>query len=307
MEYTGIARRHSVFVEKIYSIHYFEYDCTFTFSGEKHDFWEFICVDKGEVNITAGEEQFVLKTGDIFFHEPNEFHSVQANGTSAPNLVVISFTCQADILNTLKHEKLQIDQSEHNLLGKIISEARHCFDCLLDDPYLKTILLKQSDFLGAQQLLFLYLEEFLIHLLRRYTAQELLPDPYTQSNTKAKTKITDIQLFNSILKYMNDNLYTHISIEQICKAHSISHSHLQKVFKHYCNLGVIEYFSYLKIQKAKELIRMKTMNFSQISETLGYSSVQYFSRQFKKISRMTPTEYAASIKAVSEAEPGMPH
>lgn len=271
MEYTGIARRHSVFVEKIYSIHYFEYDCTFTFSGEKHDFWEFICVDKGEVNITAGEEQFVLKTGDIFFHEPNEFHSVQANGTSAPNLVVISF------------------------------------DCLLDDPYLKTILLKQSDFLGAQQLLFLYLEEFLIHLLRRYTAQELLPDPYTQSNTKAKTKITDIQLFNSILKYMNDNLYTHISIEQICKAHSIGHSHLQKVFKHYCNLGVIEYFSYLKIQKAKELIRMKTMNFSQISETLGYSSVQYFSRQFKKISRMTPTEYAASIKAVSEAEPGMPH
>lgn len=302
MEYTGIARKNSVFIEKIYSIHYFEYDCTFTFPGERHDFWEFICVDNGEVNIVAGEEQLVLKTGDIFFHEPNEFHSVQANGTSAPNLVVISFACQAEILNTLKHKKLQIDQSERSLLGKIISEARHCFDCLLDDPYLKTILLKESDFMGAEQLLFLYLEQFLIQVLRRHTAQEVLANPHAQTTAKSAHKITDIQLFNSILKYMNDNLYTHISIEQICKAHSIGHSHLQKIFKHYCNLGVIEYFSYLKIQKAKELIRMKDMNISQISEALGYSSVQYFSRQFKKISRMTPTEYASSIKAISETE-----
>lgn len=302
MEYTGIDRLYSVFIKKIYSIHYFEYDCNFAFTGEAHDFWEFICVDKGEVNIVAGEEQITLKNNEIFFHEPNEFHSVMTNGKSAPNLVVISFSCQDEILNCLKHKKLQITQSERNLLGKIISEARHCFDCLLNDPYLKTILLKESDFIGAEQMLFLYLEQFLIHLLRRNASPRLSSDSITASDPEARKKTTDIQLFNSVIKYLNDNLYTHITIQQICKTHAIGRSHLQKTFKNYCNLGVIEYFSFLKIQKAKELIRMKNMNFSQISEQLGYSSVQYFSRQFKKISGMTPTEYASSIKAISELE-----
>lgn len=111
MEYTGITNKRTISVDKIFSIHYFEYDCDFTFDGESHDFWEFICVDKGEVNIIAGDETYSLKTNDLFFHEPNEFHTVQANGKSAPNLVVISFSCQDEILQYLKHKILRIDQT----------------------------------------------------------------------------------------------------------------------------------------------------------------------------------------------------
>ena len=51
---------------------------------------------------------------------------------------------------------------------------------------------------------------------------------------------------------------------------------------------------------AKELIREKNMNFTQIADYLGYTSIHYFSRQFKKIAGMTPSEYASSIKALSE-------
>ena len=48
------------------------------------------------------------------------------------------------------------------------------------------------------------------------------------------------------------------------------------------------------------MIRTGRMNFTQISETLGYTSIHYFSRQFKKIAGMTPSEYASSIKAVAD-------
>ena len=47
-------------------------------------------------------------------------------------------------------------------------------------------------------------------------------------------------------------------------------------------LGIIEYFSNMKIESAKEMIRTGHMNFTQISEQLGYASIHYFSRQFKK-------------------------
>ena len=59
----------------------------------------------------------------------------------------------------------------------------------------------------------------------------------------------------------------------------------------------------MKITVAKQLIRENQMNFTQISDFLGYSSIHYFSRQFKKIAGMTPTEYVTSIKARSEREP----
>ena len=58
----------------------------------------------------------------------------------------------------------------------------------------------------------------------------------------------------------------------------------------------------MKIDMAKQLIRTEQMNFTQISEKLGYSSIHYFSRQFKKLTGMTPSEYASSIKAMAERD-----
>ena len=51
------------------------------------------------------------------------------------------------------------------------------------------------------------------------------------------------------------------------------------------------------------MIRDEQMNFTQISEFLGYSSIHYFSRQFKKMTGMTPSEYASSIRAIAEGLP----
>ena len=73
MAYDGIKLKNSISIEKLYSIHYFEYMSDFKFPGETHDFWEFVCVDKGEVSVTVGDRQFVLKRGEIAFHQTNEF------------------------------------------------------------------------------------------------------------------------------------------------------------------------------------------------------------------------------------------
>ena len=91
-----------------------------------------------------------------------------------------------------------------------------------------------------------------------------------------------------------------LTIEDISKNNMIGRSQLQKLFREEYQCGVIEFFSRMKIDFAKQLIRENDMNFTQISDFLGYSSIHYFSRQFKKLSGMTPTEYATSIKALSE-------
>ena len=301
MGYDGITLHNSINIGKIYSIHYFEYMNDFSFEGESHNFWEFICVDKGEVGVTAGDSFTILKKGDIAFHQPNEFHNVQAVSGIAPNLVVISFQCTDDAMRFFKKKILQIDETERNLLADIIIEARRCFDCRLDDPYLQNMPMKEPDLFGSEQMIHLLLTQFIIHLIRRYSTPLMLHKRLPRlESIKATKSRSDTEVFNRIVGYLEEKLNTRVTIEQICHDNLIGRSQLQKIFKEQCNMGIIEYFSSMKINAAKELMRTNQMNFTQISEHLGYTSIHYFSRQFKKVTGMTPSEYASSIKAMAD-------
>ncbi|XCP84605.1 AraC family transcriptional regulator [Roseburia hominis] len=301
MGYKGTLFKNSISVGKIYSIHYFEYMSDFSFEGESHNFWEFIFVDKGEVKVTAGMNQLVLKKGEIAFHQPNEFHDVNANGTVAPNLVVISFDCNDKAMDFFRKRVLHIDETGRELLANIIIEARRCFDCRLDDPYLQNMPQKEPDMFGAEQLILIYLEHFLIHMFRKYSTplpQHKYPPKY--ENSKSIKRKSDTEIFNRVTNYLERRLDSSVTIDQICRDNLVGRSQLQKIFKERSDQGIIEYFSAMKISAAKEMIRTKHLNFTQISEQLGYSSIHYFSRQFKSVTGMTPSEYASSVKAMAE-------
>ena len=138
MYYPGIDFQTSISIRTIYSIHYYEYRTDFTFSGETHDFWEFVYADKGETIITSDQTEFRLKAGELYFHKPNEFHAVRSDGQIAPNLIVISFDLSvsnksdlqlssAKQLFALSDRILRIDQTERRLLALIIQEAKQSF------------------------------------------------------------------------------------------------------------------------------------------------------------------------------------
>lgn len=301
MSYESIALNQELIIDKLYSMHYFEYMNDFVFDGETHDFWEFLCVDKGEVSVTADDREYQLKKGDIIFHRPNEFHSVRCNGKSAPNLVVIAFECVSPAMNFFEQKHLVINEHEQNLLGKIIQESRRTFEGRLDNPYQTKLIISDSAPFGGEHLIRNYIEQLLISLIRRYNFA-LLPKEQLPGTTKLTAHNADNELYEKIIHYMEEHITENIAIEQLCKDTLIGRSKAQRLFheRHHC--GVINYFSAMKITAAKELIRSNSMNFTQISEHLGYTSIHYFSRQFKKTTGMTPSEYATSIKGLSETK-----
>ena len=295
MNYKGISPSIDFEVEELFSVHYFEYMSDFVFAGESHDFWEFLCVDRGEVEVTADNHHYTLKRGEIIFHKPNEFHGLKANGTVAPNLVVVSFQCNSPAMRFFEEKILTIDEIERNLLASIIIEARNAFSSKLDDPYLEELIRTPVYHLGSEQLIFLYIQQFLIHVYRRYSISE-----YQTPSVPSTKPISDTENYKRILTYLENNLSTHLTIDQICRANLIGRSQLQKLFREKNNCGVIDYFCRMKISAARQMIRNQDLNFTQIADRLGYTSIHYFSRQFKKITGMSPSEYASSIKLLSE-------
>lgn len=300
MSYRSIRLEDILTIHEVYSIHYFEYMCDFSFPGESHDFWEFLCVDKGEVNVFAGKKLHILKRGEIIFHKPNEFHNVKSNGLIAPNLVVMSFACNSPVMTFFEEKILKVGEPERLLLAQIIQEAKQIFEGRLDNPYQEELIRSENPRFAGEQLIRLYLEQLLIQLIRRYMISATPPSTVSSTLTKSVKQKADGTLFSQIQEYMEKHIHESLTIANICKNNSVGRSQLQKLFRSKSGYGAIEFFSRMKIDLAKQMIREDQYNFTQIADRLGFSSIHYFSRQFKQITGMTPSEYASSIKALSD-------
>jgi AraC-type DNA-binding domain-containing proteins len=288
--YEATALQEAFIVKKVVTVHYFEYSKTFVFSGEQHDFWELVYVDRGEVDIYAGEKKYRLSHGEVIFHKPNEWHNVKATGEVAPNLVIISFFCKSREMNFFKDKILKIATAEKNLLAVIIKEAGHAFSSPLGDPFTQRLERNAAPApLGSEQLIKISLEQLFISLFRTYHLQK---NNQSVLNERLEKDIVDIAM-----EYLHENLGRKTKFDDVAKYVTVSGATLKKAFKRKAGMGVMAYFARLKIERAKLFIREDSYNFTQISQMLCYESPQHFTKQFKDITRMTPTEYAMSVKA----------
>lgn len=296
MGYENARLKKELLVDQIYTVHYFKYQNGLRLEGEKENFWKFQYIDKGEAEFCTDAGSYLLSQGQVVFCMPNEYHSLHAAGNHSLNIISVSFSCSSPHMKFFENRILEISETERTLLGFIIKEARHCFSSPLDNPYTRRMELRSNILFGSQQLLVLYLEELLIHFIRRNHS------PQSLSSGRGFYSRAPSDVCSKIILYLEEHIREFVSIENICHDNLIGRSQLQKLFREQYNCGVIEFFSKMKINFAKKLIQKNEMNFTQISDFLGYSSIYYFSRQFKKLSGMTPTEYASSCKKKHDSQ-----
>ena len=291
MAYTPIHPQRIIRIDSLFSVHYFEYTSSYAFPGESHNFWEFVYVDKGTVRIVAGEREYTLSRGQIIFHPPGEFHALSADGVAAPNLIVVSFDCGSPAMEFFRDRLTFAGSAERILLARLVEESQTAFSSPLNDPSVNTLQRRSDAPIGCEQLLVSALEEFLIHLLRQ---GDSLPKPSILTSTALSDNL------QSVISYLEQRLDQPLTVSQICRDNMIGRSQLQKLFHQQTGHGVMDYFSRMKIKAAQQMIREGRLNFTQISQCLGFQSVHYFSRRFKSLTGMSPSEYADSVKMLTE-------
>jgi len=94
---------------------------------------------------------------------------------------------------------------------------------------------------------------------------------------------------------IHDNLSNEISLEELSRRVEISPFYFSKLFKEETGENFIDYITMARMQKAKDLLRDRTLSIKEISASSGYTDPNYFSKLFKKIMGLTPTEYRLSI------------
>ena len=278
-------------VGKLITVFYMEFSRDFVYNGEKHDFWEMVYVDRGEVLCTADKRRFVLKSGELTFHKPNEFHAIRAGENTAPNVSIITFECKSRAMHYFEGKIFRLSSEERALLSMLFREGLSAYQ-LVDkrNPLLQRLEKVDDPPFGSSQMTKNLLEIFLISLHRN---TDVLAK---RSRYHYKINGVDIPLqVKEILDLLEKNIYGSLTVEEIAKAVNKSVSTVKNLFSLYREGGVIRYYNYLKIEEAKKLIREGKLNFTQISSLLQFDTPQYFSICFKRFVHMSPQEYKKSI------------
>ncbi len=278
-------------IEGFNSIYYFEFGKDFSHPPERHDFWEMVYVDSGDINAVSDGLGRTLSQGQVIFHRPMEVHAHISNRISPNNMLVVAFTTHSPAMEFFDKKIFTLGKTEKTLLSLFTKEARLALGGSIPGEYKnKNALNFDSAPFGSFQLLECYLTELLLVLRRGGEEAVSTPKQQTDSRQLGHSSITEL-----IIAYLEENVSEPLTLSDICAKFYMGKSHLCKLFEEHVGDSPIDYFAKLKIKKAKHLLRMEDSSISSVSDRLGYSSIHNFSRAFKRATGISPREYKKKI------------
>jgi AraC-like DNA-binding protein len=124
--------------------------------------------------------------------------------------------------------------------------------------------------------------DILIHIISDFRAQ------MAAGNTTMSIEKT--------IEYMVNHYYENLTLEELAKMAGLSSSHYSRLFKQYTNYSPIQYLMHLRMDRAKELLILSDYRLKAIAQSVGYDDELYFSRMFKKVVGISPSEYTKAHK-----------
>lgn len=111
-------------------------------------------------------------------------------------------------------------------------------------------------------------------------------------STMAKGKTSDVpQIVQSARIHLLNHYKEKNTLEELGARFNINPYYLQKQFKRYVGMSPSEYQIFLRMTKAKELIRSTKLPIGEVAYAVGIENLGYFTRQFKQQEGITPQEY----------------
>lgn len=273
-------------IDCFHSIYYFEFGKDFSHPPEKHDFWELVYVDSGEIDAVTDGLGRRLRQGEVIFHRPMELHAHVSNRIVSNNMLVVSFSSKSPAMEFFDRKVFSLGKTEKTLLSLFLREAEIALGRLPGDYRDKDPLDFSHAPAGSTQLLECYLLELLLILKRGGEESHGLSKNREDARSLAQSSILEL-----IISYMQEHVRQNLTLADICKRFYMGKSGVCQLFADHMGEGPIEYFNKLKITEAKRMLLLEGMTIGGVADSLGYSSIHNFSRAFKRAVGKSPSEY----------------
>jgi AraC-like DNA-binding protein len=98
-------------------------------------------------------------------------------------------------------------------------------------------------------------------------------------------------MINKIVKFINIEYASEISIELLSQKAKLSKNHFIKRFNDEMNITPMEYIKSIRLQNAKKMLRSNELNITQVAQLCGFNSSSYFTKSFREVFGETPKEF----------------
>lgn len=96
--------------------------------------------------------------------------------------------------------------------------------------------------------------------------------------------------------FIREHYREQLTLDLLASEFFIDKYYLTRVFKRQFGVSVNQYISQIRVEQAKQLLRFSDHSIVWISGECGFGTASYFSRTFKKVEGVTPSEYRRSWK-----------
>lgn len=117
------------------------------------------------------------------------------------------------------------------------------------------------------------------------------------SDSTVSVQFDTLEFFESIGNHLKANLQQPVSIQTVCKTFGICQPYLSRLFRKYGGQSFNSYLTSLRIEYAKTLMKSSPNTYiKDIATMVGFSDPFYFSRVFRSVTGITPTEFIESLE-----------
>lgn len=259
-------------IKNIYTLFYQEKEKGFFFKGEQHSAFELTYVDKGNMHSTVNGYDYLLEQGEMMLYGPGQWHMQYADQDCSTCFITVSFDMISAYVDALLNCKFRVDSFAADILGRLIHET------------------EETD-IFSEDMIISNLKQFLLIMLRHIydgSDEKKLRTPVAISNEN--------EIVEKALRYIQDNIYSKITVSLVAKHVNVSTTYLATLFKKCLATSPSKHISRIKLEESKVLIKKGDLNFTEISEKLHFATVHHFSRNFKMEFGIAPTEYARAMR-----------
>jgi AraC-like DNA-binding protein len=122
---------------------------------------------------------------------------------------------------------------------------------------------------------------------------EILALVHALSTNKEFNSDEDEQAVEKAKFFLRENLESSLDMKKLIKELPMSYSKFRKLFKEVTGESPNQYHLNLRLDKARELLNTTNLNVTEVAYNLGFESVFYFSKLFKKKNGVSPKSYRA--------------
>jgi Response regulator containing CheY-like receiver domain and AraC-type DNA-binding domain len=105
----------------------------------------------------------------------------------------------------------------------------------------------------------------------------------------------DFQLMDLAKQYIEENYNSDISLNDVSRKVGLNPSYFSRIFKSTTGTNFVDYRTEIRINKAKELLKLPNKSLIEITYDIGFSDTTHFIRLFKKLTGITPNDYRQKV------------